>query len=158
MRSPAAGSLRREATCGAGGSSTLRKQMLTRQMSPRQAEAAWRGVSKRSLTGRRLVLGAPTPQQDDPARCEAQLDPLGALPALLPAGVVAHLGVEPDAWTRGLEHPFVGGVLLRVMQRRAGSAAVDGVARAERLDRRRAGPKGAGYPLVASVLVHPAAD
>ena len=115
-------------------------------------------LPKRSLTGRRPAPGAPAPQQDNPGRCEAQLHPLGALPALLPAGVVSHFGVEPDAWTFWLEHPFVGGVVLRIMQRRATSAAVDGVARAERLHRRRACSKGACDPLVASVLLHPATD
>src|SRR5215216_292431 len=100
----------------------------------------------------------PPPQEDDPGRCEAQLDPLGALPALLPARVVPDFGVEPDAWAFRLEHPFVGRVLLRVVQRRAASAAVDGVARAKRLHRRRACSEGAGDPLVAPVLVDPTAD
>src|SRR5918992_5248493 len=117
-----------------------------------------RSVPKRSLTSRRRAPGAPAPQQDDPGWCEAQLDPLDAVPALLPAGVVPDFGVEPDAGACWLEHPFVGRVVLRVMQRRAASAAVDGVARAERLHRRRARPQGAGDPLVAPVLVHPTAD
>src|SRR5918992_222663 len=117
-----------------------------------------RSVPKRSLTARRLAPGATAPQQDDPGRCEAQLDPLGALPALLPAGVVADFGVEPDARTFWLEHALVGRVVLRVVQRRGGSAAVDGVARAERLHRRRARPQGACDPLVASVLLNPTAD
>src|SRR5215203_1424080 len=45
-----------------------------------------------------LAPGAPAPQEDDPARREAQLHPLGASPALLPARVGANLRVEPDAW------------------------------------------------------------
>ena len=98
--------LRREATAAAG-SNTFREQMLTsRQMPCRQAEAAGRGVPKRSLTGRRRAPGAPAPQQDDAGRCEAQLDPLGALPAFLPARVVADLWVEPDAGAFRLEHPL----------------------------------------------------
>src|SRR5215211_4023067 len=125
---------------------------------PASAGLRGRGVPKRSLTGRCRVPGAPAPQQDDPGRCEAQVDPLGALPAFVPARVVADLSVEPDARTFGLEHPFVGGELLRVVQRRSRLAAVDGVARAERLHRRRARPKGAGDPLVAAVLLHPTAD
>src|SRR5215208_5326745 len=150
--------LRREATAAAG-SNTFREQMLTsRQMPCPQAEAAGRGVPKRSLTGRCRAPGAPTPQQDDPGRCEAQLHPLGALPAFVPAGVVADLWVEPDAGAFWLEHPFVGGEVLRVVQRRAASAAVDGVARAERLHRGRACSEGAGDPLVAPVLVDPTAD
>jgi hypothetical protein len=89
--------LRREAT-GAAGSDTLREQMLTsREMPCRQAEAADRGVPKRSLTGRRRAPGVRAPQKDDPGRREAQLDPLGALPAFLPAGIVADLWVELDA-------------------------------------------------------------
>src|ERR671917_624635 len=133
--------------------------MLTsRRMPCRQAEAAGQSVLKCLLAGRRRAPGAPAPQQDDPGRCEAQLDPLGALPALLPARVVADLGVEPDAGTLRLEHPFVGRVVLRVVQRRGGSAAVDGVARAERLDRRRARPQGACDPLVAAVLLNPTPD
>src|SRR5215218_6677988 len=132
--------LRREAADTAGGSGTFREQMLrSRQMPCLQAEAAGRGVPKRSLTARRAP-GAPPPQEDDPGRCEAQLDPLDALPAFLPARVVPDFGVEPDAWTCGLEHPFVGGVVLRVVQRRAASAAVDGVARAKRLHRRHLKP------------------
>src|ERR687897_1903983 len=117
-----------------------------------------RSVPKRSLTARRRASGAPAPQQDDPGRCEAQLDPLCALPALLPARVVADFRVEPDAGALRLEHAFVGGVVLWVVQRRGGSAAVDGVARAERLHRRRARPQGACDPLVASVLLNPTAD
>src|SRR5215203_146547 len=117
-----------------------------------------RGVPKRSLTGRRRAPGAPPPQQDDPGRCEAQFDPLGALPAFVPARVVADFGVEPDTGTLRLEHPLVGRVVLRVVQRRGGSAAVDGVARAKRLHRRRARPEGAGDPIVAPVLVDPTAD
>src|SRR5215218_6113765 len=101
---------------------------------------------------------APTADEHHPGRCEAQLDPLGALPALLPARVVPDFGVEPDSGTRGLEHPFVGRIVLRIVQRGAASPAVDGVARAERLHRRRARPECAGDPLVASILVHPAAD
>src|SRR5215210_4714168 len=101
---------------------------------------------------------APTADEHHPGRCEAQLDPLDALPAFLPARVVPDFGVEPDAWTCGLEHPFVGGEVLRVVQRRAASAAVDGVARAKRLHRRRACSEGAGDPLVAPVLLHPTAD
>src|SRR5688572_24522005 len=110
-----------------------------------------------ALTGRRAP-GALAPQEDDPGGCEAQLDPLGALPAFLPARVVADLWVEPDAGAFWLEHPFVGRVVLGVVQRRASSPAVDGVARAERLHRRRARPQGAGDPLVAAVLLNPAAD
>jgi hypothetical protein len=126
---------------GAAGSSTFRKQILTsRQMPCRQVEAAGRGVPNRLLTSCRRAPGAPAPQEDDPGWCKSQLDPLGAAPALLPAGVVPYFGVEPDAWTFWLEYPFVGGELLRVVQRRAASTAVDGVARAERLHRRGAGP------------------
>src|SRR5215217_8558717 len=89
--------LRREAT-GAAGSGTFREQMLTsREMPCRQAEAAGREVLKRSLTGRRRAPGVPAPQEDDPGRCEAQLDPLGALRAFLTARVVANLWLEPDA-------------------------------------------------------------
>src|SRR5215211_6384911 len=117
-----------------------------------------RGVPKRSLTARRRAPGASAPQEDDPGRCEAQLDPLGALPAFLPARVVADLWVEPDTGAFWLEHPFVGRVVLRVVQRRSRRAAVDGVARAERLHRRRACSEGAGDPLVAPVLVDPTAD
>src|SRR5919107_4795066 len=150
--------LRREAT-GAAGSGTFREQLLTsRQMPCRQAQAAGRGVPKCSLTGRRRTPGAPAPQKDDPGRCEAQLDPLGALPALLPAGVVADLWVEPDAGAVRLKHPLVGRVVLRVVQRRSRRAAVDGVARAERLHRRRARSQGACDPLVAPVLLHPTVD
>src|SRR5215207_6542635 len=108
-----------------------------------------RGVPKRSLTGSRRVPGAPAPQQDDPGRCEAQFDPLGALPAFVPARVVADLWVEPDAGAFRLEHPFVGGEVLRVVQRRSRLVAVDGVARAKRLHRRGARPEGASDPLVA---------
>src|SRR5215211_3413267 len=123
-----------------------------------QAEAACRGVPKRSLTARRRAPGAPTPQEDDPGRCQAQLDPLGALPAFLPARILADLWVEPDAGAFWLEHPFVGRVILRVVQRRSRRAAIDGVARAKRLHRRGARPQGAGDPLVAPVLLHPTAD
>src|ERR671912_2654993 len=151
--------LRREAT-GVVGSGTFREQMLTScQMPCRQAEATGQGVPKRSLRGRRRPPGAPAPQQDDPGRCEAQLDPLDALPAFVPARILDDLWVEPDAWTFRLEHPFAGRVVLRVVQRRSRRvAAVDGVARAERLHRRRARPQGAGDPLVAAVLIHPTAD
>src|SRR5215218_1239459 len=116
-----------------------------------------RGVPKRSLTGSRPP-SASAPQEDDPGRCEAQLDPLDALPAFVPAGVVADLWVEPDAGAFRLEHSFVGGEVLRVVQRRSRLAAVDGVARAERLHRRGARPEGASDPLVAAVLLHPTAD
>jgi hypothetical protein len=153
--------LRREAT-GAAGSSTFREHMLTSREMPympcRLAEAADRSIPKRSLTGCRPATGAPAPQEDDPGRREAQLDPPGALPAFLPAGIVAHLGVEPNAGAFWLEHPFVGGVLLRVVQLRIRHAAVNGVARAERLHRRRAGPQGACDPIVAAVLLHPTVD
>src|SRR5215207_873187 len=150
--------LRREAT-GTAGSGAFRKQMLrSREMPYRQAEAADRGVPKRSLTGRRRAPGAPTPQEDDPGRREAEFDPLGALPAFLPARVVADFGVEPDAGTFRLEHPLVGGEVPRVVPRRSRRAAVDGVARAERLHRRRIRPESAGDPLVAPVLVDPTAD
>src|ERR671917_44292 len=133
--------------------------MLTsRRMPCRQAEAAGQSVPKCSLTGRRRAPGAPAPQQDDPGRCEAQLDPLGALPAFLPARVVADLWVEPDTGALRLEHPFVGRVVLRVVQRRSPPAAVDGVARAERLHRSGARPQGACDPIVALVLIHPTAD
>src|SRR5829696_7536942 len=63
---------------------------------PRANADKCRGVLKRSPTGRRRAPAAPAPQEDDPGRCEAQLDPLDALPAFVPAGVVADLGVEPD--------------------------------------------------------------
>jgi hypothetical protein len=103
--------------------------------------------------------GPPSPQQDDPGRCEAQLDPLGALPAFLPARILANLWVEPDAWAFWLEHSFVGRVVLRVVLRRSRRvAAVDSVARAERLHRRGTRPQGAGDPLVAPVLVDPTVD
>src|SRR5215208_1814187 len=150
--------LRTEVT-GAAGSSPFREQMLTsRQLSCRQAQAAGPGVRKRSLTGR-LAPAAPGPQEDDPGRCEAQLHPLGALPAFVPARIVADLWVEPDTGTFGLEHPFVGRVVLRVVQRRSRRvAAVDSVARAEGLHRRRARPQGAADPIVALALVHPTAD
>src|ERR687897_338355 len=118
-------------------------------MPRRPAPARGLRLPKRSLTGCRRVAGALAPQEDDPGRCEAQFDPLGALPAFLPARVVADLGVEPDAGAFGFEHPFVGGVLLRGVPRRSPRAAVDGVARAERLYRRRTRPEGACDPLVA---------
>src|SRR5829696_7182885 len=110
------------------------------------------------LLPRRRAPGAPAPQQNDPGRCDAHFDPIGALPALLPARVVADLWVEPDAGVFGLEHPFIRRVVLWVVQRRSRRAAVDGVARAKRLHRRRARTEGAGDPLVAAVLVHPTAD
>src|SRR5215218_2627112 len=111
--------LRREAA-GVAGSGTFPEQMLRgRQMPCRQTQAAGRGVAKRSLTARRSAPGTPAPQQDDPGRCEAQLHTLGALPAFVPARIVADLWVEPDAWTFRLEHPFVGGVVLRVVERRS---------------------------------------
>src|SRR5215218_3108037 len=97
-----------------------------------------RSVPKCSLTGRRRAPGAPAPQQDNPGRREAQLYPLGASPALLPARVVPDFGVEPDAGARWLERTLVGGEVLRIVQRRSRPAPVDGVARAERLHRRRA--------------------
>src|SRR5215213_1725698 len=75
-----------------------------------------RGVPKRSLTGRRRAPGAPAPQEDDPGRCPAPLAPLGSLPAFVPARGVADLGVEPDAGACRLEHPFVGRVVLAVVQ------------------------------------------
>src|SRR5215204_2174780 len=124
----------------------------------RQADAADRAVLKRSLRGRRRAPGAPAPQEDDPGRRETEFDPLGALPALLPARVVADLGVEPHAGARRLEHALVGGELLRIVQRGGRPAAVDGVARAERLHRRRAGAEGASDPIVASALLDPTAD
>src|SRR5215211_5697829 len=130
----------------------------SREMPCRPSASAGRSVPKRSLTGRRRAPGALAPQEDDPGRCQTQLDPRGAVPAFVPAGVVADFGVEPDAGALRLEHPFVGGVVLRVVQRRAACATVDGVARAERLHRRRACSQGAGDPLVAPVLVHPTAD
>src|SRR5215212_6855348 len=139
-------------------SSTFHKDMLTsREVPCRQAEAAGRSTPKWWLTGR-LSPGAPAPQEDDPGRGEAQLDPLGTPPALLPARVVPDFGVEPDAWACGFEYPFVERVVLRVVQRRAAGAPVDGVARAERLHRRRARSQGAGDPLVAPVFVYPPAN
>src|SRR5215217_345516 len=98
-----------------------------------------RSVPKCSLTGRRRAPGAPAPQQDNPGRREADLDPLGASPALLPVWVVPDFGVEPDAGSLRLERTLVGGEVLRIVQRRSRPAPVDGVARAERLHRRRAG-------------------
>jgi hypothetical protein len=90
--------LRREAKGASGSSSTFRKRMLTSpQMLCRLAEAANRGVPKCSLTGCRRAPGAHSPQQDDPGRRDAEFDPLGALPAFLPARVAADLWVEPDA-------------------------------------------------------------
>src|SRR5215218_4969012 len=136
--------------------------MLTsRQMPYRQAEAAARSVPKCWLTGRRRPPGAPAPQEDDPGGCESQLDPLGALPAFLPARVIADLWVEPDAGAFRpfrLEDPLVGGEVPWVVQRRSPRAAVDVVARAERLHRRRTRPEGAGDPIVTLVLLHPTAD
>src|ERR687890_275841 len=129
-----------------------------RTMPCRQAEAACWGVPKCSLTGRRRAPGTPAPQQDYPGRGKSELDPLGALPAFLPAGVVADFGIEPDAGTCWLEHSLVGGEVLRIVQHRRHTAAVDGVARAERLHRRRTSPQGAGDPLVAAALAHPTAD
>src|SRR5215207_3129126 len=90
-----------------------------------------------TLRAARRAPGASAADEYDPGRCKTQLDPLCAEPSLLPARVVPDFGVEPDAWTSGLEHPFVGGIVLRIVQRRASSATVDGVARAERLHRRR---------------------
>src|SRR5215212_9955598 len=110
------------------------------------------------LASGRWAPSALAPQEDDPCRRDAEFDPLCALPAFLPAGVVAHFRVEPDAWTFRLEHALVGGEVLRVVERRSLRAAVDGVARAERLHRRRARPEGACDPLVASVLLHPTVD
>jgi hypothetical protein len=109
------------------------------------------------LAGRRAPC-ASAAEEHDPGRCNVQLYPLCADPALLPAWVVPDFGVEPDAWACWLEHAFVGGVVLRIVQRRAGSATVYGVARAERLHRRRARPESAGDPLVAPALVNPTAD
>src|ERR687889_721847 len=106
----------------------------------------------------RLTPGAPAADEHHPGRRQAQLDPLDAVPALLPVGVVPDFGIEPDAGACWLEHPLVGRVVLRIVKRRAASPAVDGVARAERLHRRRARPQGACDPLVAAVLVHPTAD
>src|SRR5919112_1060790 len=67
------------------------------------------------LLPRRRAPGAPAPQQNDPGRCEAHFDPIGALPALLPARVVADLWVEPDAGVFGLEHPFIRRVVPRAL-------------------------------------------
>jgi hypothetical protein len=98
--------LRREATGAAGGSSTFRKQMLTsRQMPCWQVEAAGRGVLKCSLTGRRPAPGAPAPQEDDPGRCEAQLHPLGAAPAFLPAGSMPISGSNQTPGPAGSSTP-----------------------------------------------------
>ena len=57
-----------------------------------EAQAAGPGVRKRSLTGRRRAPGDLAPQEDDPGRREAQLDPLGAAPAFVPARILADLG------------------------------------------------------------------
>ena len=74
-------------------------------------------MPKRSLTGRRAP--APPRLRKTILVGVRRNHPRGALPAFLPARVVADLWVEPDARTFGLEHPFVGGVVLRVMQRRS---------------------------------------
>src|SRR5215211_2162213 len=158
MRSPGAGSPERGYGCRRIWHVPRANADKPPNAVPASAGLRGRGVPKRSLTGRCRVPGAPAPQQDDPGRCEAQLDPLGALPAFVPARVVADFGVEPDAGTFGLEHSFVGRVVLRVVQRRAASAAIDGVARAKRLHRRGACSEGTGDPLVAPVLVDPTAD
>jgi hypothetical protein len=93
--------LQTEAT-GTAGFSTFPEDMLTsREVPCRQAEAAGRSTPKWLLTGRRAP-GAPAPQEDDPGRCEAELHPLGAVPALLPARVTADVRVEPDAGSLGL--------------------------------------------------------
>jgi hypothetical protein len=161
--------LRTEAA-GTAGSAAFREQMLTSEA--RRAERAHKAPSavptsggpkglsvlKCSLTGRRRAPGALAPQEDDPGGCQAQLDPLDAVPALLPARIAPDLWVEPDAGICWLEYALVGRVVLRIVQRRAASATVDGVARAERLHRRRTRPEGAGDPLVAAVLLNPTAD
>src|SRR5215213_4448102 len=158
MRSPGAGSPERGYGCRRIWHIPRANADKPPNAAPASGGLKGRGVPKRSLTGRRRAPGAPAPQEDDPGRCEAQLDPLGALPAFVPARIVADLWVEPDAGTFGLEHSFVGRVVLRVVRRRSRPAAVDGVARAKRLHRRRARPEGAGDPLVAPVLVDPTAD
>src|SRR5829696_3444670 len=89
-----------------------------------------------ALTARRSP-GLPAPQEDNPARRETELHPLGAVPALLPTRVAAELGVEPDAGTFRVEHPFIGRKVLRVVKRRGRPTPVDSVARAKRLHRRR---------------------
>src|SRR5918998_1989018 len=90
--------------------------------------------------GLKARLGAPygaaAADEHDPGRGQAQLDPLGAVPALAPARVVADLGVEPDARARRLEHPLVRGVVLRVVQYGPCVTPVDGVAGTEGLHRR----------------------
>jgi hypothetical protein len=86
-----------------------------------------------ALASRRRAPSDPAPQEDDPARREAQLHPLGVLPPFLPARVVAYLWVEPTAGAFQFEHPLVGGEAPRVVQRRSRPAPVNGVARAKRL-------------------------
>src|SRR5829696_6403960 len=110
-----------------------------------------------ALTGSLTPCG-PAPQEDDPARREAQLHPLGALPAFLPARVVADLRVEPHAGFLRLQHPLVGGEVPRVVQRRGSPTPIDSVARAERLHRGGAGAQGGGDPIVAPALLDPTAD
>ena len=142
--------LRTEAAPTAG-SATFREQMLTSVgRRPERAHLL-------ALTGRRAP-GALAPQEDDPGGCEAQLNPLGGAPAFVPARIAADLWVEPDAGTCRLQYALVGGELPRIVERRSPRAAVDGVARAERLHRRRACSEGAGDPLVALALLDPTAD
>ena len=102
--------------------------------------------------------GAATPEEDDPGRGQVQFDPLRSSPAHLPARVVSDGGVEPDAGAFGLDHPLVRRVFLRFVQRRARPAAIDSVARTERLYARRARPEGGGDPVVASTFIHPTPD
>src|SRR5215210_1324466 len=68
-----------------------------------QALDAWPGAEP----------GLPVAADEDyPRRCQAKLHPLGAVPALLPAGVVLDAGVEPDSGAFRLEDALVGGVVL----------------------------------------------
>src|SRR3712207_4385502 len=72
--------------------------------------------------------------------------------------VVPDGGIEPHTGTLIVDHTLEGGVFLRVVQRGAGTPAVDGVARTEGLHAGRARPEGARDPLVAPPLLYPATD
>ena len=52
----------------------------------------------RPRPGRPRASRFPAPQEDYSGRRQAKLHPICALPALLPARVVADLGIEPHAW------------------------------------------------------------
>src|SRR5215213_7106936 len=108
--------------------------------------------------GFEAACAASAPEDYYAGRGQPHLDPLRSDPALLPARVVSDGRVEPDARAFWLHRTLESRVFPRLVQRGAGSTAVDGVARPERLYARRASPQGAGDPLVAPALVYPAPD